>query len=57
MSDHDLTPDELEQRQNPDGSYDEDADEEVDRPLTADEIEQRQVVEYDDDDAPVPDDE
>lgn len=62
MTNHDtaggeLSPDELEQRQNVDGSYDEDAgaDEDLDRPLTPDEIEQRQVVETDEDDAPVDD--
>ena len=56
MSDHELSPDELEQRQNADGTYDQDPDEDLDRPLTPDEIEQRQIVEIDDD-APVSDDE
>lgn len=49
MTNHDnsggeLTPDELEQRQRADGSYEQDAtaDEDLDRPLTPDEIEQRQ---------------
>jgi hypothetical protein len=45
-----LTPDELEQRQRADGTFEEDpALEDVpDHPLTPDEIEQRQVVEDDD---------
>jgi hypothetical protein len=47
-----LTPDELEQRQRADGTFEEDTPLEdlPDRPLTPDEIEQRQVVEGDDED-------
>lgn len=59
MTNHDtsggeLSPDELEQRQRADGSYEEDAtaDEDLDQPLTPDEIEQRQIVEADEDDEP-----
>jgi hypothetical protein len=45
-----LTPDELEQRQRADGTFESDSafDEEVDEPLTPDMIEQRQVIEADD---------
>jgi hypothetical protein len=50
-----LTPDEVEQRQRPDGTFEDeealaDAADLPDHPLTADEIEQRQVVEEDEDD-------
>lgn len=47
-----LTPDELEQRQLADGTFEpsDPIDEVPDRPLTADELEQRQVVEDDEDD-------
>jgi hypothetical protein len=49
------SPDELEQRQRADGTWEEPSvvdDEDVDEPLTPDMIEQRQVVEDDSDDAP-----
>jgi hypothetical protein len=47
-----LSPDELEQRQQVDGSFEEDDEQLPDEPLTPDMIEQRQVVEEDPDDAP-----
>jgi hypothetical protein len=51
---NELTPDELEQRQRADGTFDDDPvlEDLPDRPLTPDEIEQRQVVEGDDEDEP-----
>jgi hypothetical protein len=49
-----LSPDELEQRQRADGTWEEPSvvDDDSDEPLTPDMIEQRQVVEDDSDDAP-----
>jgi hypothetical protein len=49
-----LSPDELEQRQRADGTWEETSvvDDDADEPLTPDMIEQRQVVEDDSDDAP-----
>lgn len=54
-----LTPDEIEQRQNPDGTVEPDDPDhdfaDADRPLTPDEIEQRTSVPTDDEDQPLPD--
>lgn len=47
-----LTPDELEQRQRADGTFDEEPAVDADGPLDPDEIEQRQVIELDEDDEP-----